>query len=100
MARQAIQEHYTLETGTTELEILDGIIGRECADHIYGRLKDEEEKLVVYLSFELGLKPSQIAQRYPTLFSSAHQVSGVKEKIVLRLSKDPVLQKMYQSIKS
>lgn len=58
---------------------------------IYERLKDEQECAVVYQSFELGFKPQEIAARRPDMFSSAHEVSRIKERVISRLAQDPGL---------
>lgn len=59
--------------------------------YIYSRLKDDLERLVVQQSFELGLKPQEIAALHPTRFSSAHEVSRIKERVLSRLAQDPGL---------
>ena len=71
--------------------VLDGIVNRQHVERVYSRLKDRQERLVVYLNFELGLKPAEIAQLYPDVFPSARDVSRVKERVIRRLSNDPTL---------
>ena len=77
---------------STAPNVLDKIEQDEIRKHIQSRLKDDQERLVFYLSFEIGLKPRQIAKKYPKQFENAKQVSRIKERIVLRLRNDPQLQ--------
>lgn len=69
-------------------QVLDRIAGEQLYARATQRLQDEQEKLVFYASFELGLKPSQIAKRWETLFDDAQHVSRIKERILRRLRRD------------
>jgi len=83
-----------LQANSPEQIALDRIVNRQCAEHIYGRLKDEQERLVVYLNLELGLEPAEIVRRHPAEFSTARDVYRVRERVIRRLSQDPILRDM------
>lgn len=73
---------------------LECVVNRECAERIYSRLKDEQERLVVYLNLELGLKPKEIVRLRPAEFPTERDVYRVRERVVRRLSQDPILRDM------
>ena len=73
---------------------LDRIVNRECTEHIYSRLKDEQERLVVYLNLELDLKPAEIVRLRPAEFPAPRDVYRVRERVIRRLSRDPILRSM------
>ncbi len=75
--------------------IINDIVHQQFAEDVYDHLNDDEERLVIILSFELGLKPREIAKRYGDQFSSARRVSRVKERIIRRLANNPILRKRY-----
>ncbi len=64
------------------------------ASAVEARLNDEVERIVMRLRFQLGLKPAEIARRYPQYFKSSKDVSKVLDRVIKRLREDPVL-KMY-----
>ena len=78
-----------------ESEALENIARQELAAHINTRLRDERERLVFYLSYELGLKPKEIRERYPDKFESPKDVSRIKERVLERLRRDPWLLKLW-----
>lgn len=73
---------------------LECVVNQECAERIYSRLKDEQERLVVYLNLELGLKPKEIVRLRPAEFPTERDVYRVRERVVRRLSQDPILRDM------
>jgi RNA polymerase sigma factor (sigma-70 family) len=75
--------------------IINDIVRHQFAEDVYDHLKDDEERLVIVLSFEFGLPPREIAKRYAAQFSSAKRVSRIKERIIRRLANNPVLRKRY-----
>jgi RNA polymerase sigma factor (sigma-70 family) len=58
---------------------------QELAACVRDCLSDDAERLVVFLSFEQGLKPREIHARYPDRFASPHEVSRIKERVLERL---------------
>jgi DNA-directed RNA polymerase specialized sigma24 family protein len=73
---------------------LERIVNGECAARIYSQLKDERERLVAYLNLELGLKPKEIVCLRPDEFPTERDVYRVRERVVRRLSQDPILRDM------
>jgi DNA-directed RNA polymerase specialized sigma24 family protein len=63
----------------------------ELQAEIWRRLNGEEERVVFQYSYEHECKPGEIAQIRPDLFTDAHAVSTIKERIKKRLSQDHVL---------
>jgi DNA-directed RNA polymerase specialized sigma24 family protein len=51
---------------------------------IQSHVTDAEERQVLYLSYQVGLSPAQIAARYPDQFPEAQQVRRIKERILKR----------------
>jgi hypothetical protein len=51
---------------------------------IQSHVTDAEERQVLYLSYQVGLSPAQIADRYPDQFPEAQQVRRIKERILKR----------------
>jgi len=51
---------------------------------IQTHVTDVEEQQVLYLSYQVGLSPAQIAARYPDQFPEAQLVRRIKERILKR----------------
>ncbi len=68
------------------------VFAGELREHLYSLLQGEDERLVFYLSWELDLKPHEIADQHPRRFADARAVSRIKERILRRLREDPVVQ--------
>ena len=78
--------------GSPEQVSLNRVDSQQYIERICARLRDDQERRVIYLSFELELKPSEIARRFPADFPTAHCVSRIKERVLRRLAQDPILQ--------
>lgn len=78
-------------------QIIDEIVHQQFAEDVYSRLRDDEERLVIFMSFELDLKPREIAERYADRFPTAKRVSRIKERVIRRLAYDPVLRRRYKA---
>jgi len=95
--QQRIQEALAAEERRAqdplEDKILNQVFSQERRDYLCRRLRDEDERLVFWLSWEIGLKPAEIARQYPHRFAGAQAVSRIKERIVRRLAEDPMVQK-------
>lgn len=65
--------------------------------YINSLLNDEAERVVVYSSFVLDMKPGDIFERRSDLFASIHDVYNVKRNILGRLSRNPDLRLMFAS---
>lgn len=51
---------------------------------IQQEVHDEQERLILYLSYEQNLKPDAIAQHHPEQFTTAQEVRRIKERILKR----------------
>ena len=74
----------------------DRLIRNEFWQSILARLKDEQERCVVYASFVQGLKPREICACYAHLFADVRQVYRVKENVLARFRRDPELRAVLQ----
>ena len=61
---------------------------------IDAQLNSEEERIVVYGSFVLGMTPRAIYSQYISVFESIGVVYNVKRNVLGRLSRNPQLQQM------
>jgi len=61
------------------------------------QLNSEAERVVVFRSFVLGMKPGDIYNDYQHLFQNVNDVYNVKRNILGRLSRDPELRQMLAS---
>jgi len=107
-ARSAVVTHWRQEKRQAEIaklladrqasspqrDPLLSLDAQELAAYVKARL-DEREWLVIMLSFVHGLKPRQIYERYPTRFTSPHEVSRIKERGLERLRGDPYLRRLW-----
>lgn len=87
----------TVGTGdTTSEQTIDNIMLQELFERVEQQLHDEQERLVFHLSFKVGLKPTQIAQEHPDVFTDAKEVRRIKERVNLRLKSDLRLQEWWR----
>lgn len=63
---------------------------------IRGMLNDEQEELLIYSYFVLGLKPRQIHARFSTQFPDIEDVYRVKRNVLNRLRRAPGLEAWWQ----
>jgi RNA polymerase sigma factor (sigma-70 family) len=68
--------------------VLDEIMKEQMYEHVMKHLNGTQERLAFRASFEWELKPAEIAERWTAVFSSAQEVSRVKERILRRLRRD------------
>jgi DNA-directed RNA polymerase specialized sigma24 family protein len=76
-------------------QILDQVQQEELWSAISARLQDDKERLVVYGSFVLGLKPRELCAQYEGRFRDVREVYRVKENVLARLQRDAALQRMF-----
>jgi DNA-directed RNA polymerase specialized sigma24 family protein len=62
---------------------------------IEARLQNEEERRVVYGSFVLALKPSELYEQYPSTFRDVNHIYRVKENLLARLRRDSALEALF-----
>jgi hypothetical protein len=74
-------------------EAIEGLHGRELWAWIETQLNDEKERLVLYGSFALALKPREIYTRFAPSFRDVSEVYRVKENVLARLRRAPELRK-------
>ena len=88
-------EHIKHDPISSKIEALDR---EKLQTYFRSRLKDKEERLVFFLSFESGLKPRQIYAKYTQEFENVKEVRRIKERIVLRLKNDPQLRILWEAL--
>lgn len=76
-------------------EPLARLCAQELRDWLRGRLRDEQERVAFFLSYELGLRPAEVCARRPDLFPAVQTVYMVKERIVVRLANDPEVRRWW-----
>jgi DNA-directed RNA polymerase specialized sigma24 family protein len=67
---------------------------RELWRLVNARLIDERERVLIYASFALALKPREVCDQYPSLFGDVREVYRTKENVLQRLRRDPELRKL------
>jgi RNA polymerase sigma factor (sigma-70 family) len=81
------------------LEDIDrAAVQQALADWLQHHLRDADERLVVTLSYELGLSPAEIAQRHPDRFADAAEVHRVKERLLKRMRRSAELRALFEII--
>ncbi len=76
---------------TPEAEALARSSRQRLWQWLASRLKDEQQQAVMEGLFVLGLKPREIPQAYPGLFTSVQDVYRLKQNVLERLRRDPGL---------
>jgi len=66
-------------------------IRHELAEYVRNLVEDDQEQLVLRLTFEFELPPREIVHRYPQAFRDVDEVYRVKERLKKRLQRDPRL---------
>jgi hypothetical protein len=61
---------------------------------VQARLKDEQERCLVYAAFVLALKPREIYEHFSEKFESVDEVYLVKQNVLARLRRDAELEKV------
>ncbi|KAB8143343.1 sigma-70 family RNA polymerase sigma factor [Chloroflexia bacterium SDU3-3] len=75
-------------------EAMERINREEFWNYINAQLNDEAERVVMYSSFVMGMKPGDIYQGRPDLFGCINDVYNVKRNILGRLSRNQELRKL------
>jgi len=89
--RRAIGAWLDQEQATTISNHLEQVTRQELAKYVRGLIKDEQERLVLRLTYEFDLPPREIVRRYPRHFKDEDEVYQVKERLKKRLQRDPRL---------
>jgi DNA-directed RNA polymerase specialized sigma24 family protein len=74
-----------------EVQILDRSQAESLWEWIEARLKNDQERRVVYCSFVLDLKPAQIYDQHKDIFQNVREIYQIKENILARLRRDQEL---------
>jgi DNA-directed RNA polymerase specialized sigma24 family protein len=75
-------------------QALERVQRQELWSEVTARLKNEQERTVVYASFVLALKPREICIRFPGTFRDVREVYRVKENVLARLGRDAELRRI------
>jgi DNA-directed RNA polymerase specialized sigma24 family protein len=77
-----------------EDQALERVHHQELWEQINARLRNEQERQVVYGSFVLALKPRELCAQFPDIFRDVKQVYRVKENVLARLRRDVELRQI------
>jgi hypothetical protein len=72
--------------------------GREVLQTIQSHLRNEEEQLTLALSWVYDLHLCEIQAYCPDLFADTSYVYQVKRNVMNRLMRDPIVQRLRESI--
>ena len=86
--------------GNAEELALGELAGRELWQVISDEVPDETERLVLYWSFVLDLKPGEIHSRSPERYPTVADVYRIKRNVLDRLRRSPRLQQRLQQLAS
>jgi hypothetical protein len=78
-----------------EERVLAAVQRGQLWQEIEKRLNSEEEGVVLYASFALGLKARQILETYPEIFESIERVYLTKQNVMARLRRDEELKALF-----
>lgn len=76
-----------------EETVIDRERHRAFWEWINERLHDDKERLVVYGSYDLDLKPKELYSKFRKAFSSVAEIYAIKQNILARLQRDPEFRK-------
>jgi hypothetical protein len=81
--------------GAVERAVLNRVEQEAFWREIESRLHSDQERQVVYGSFVLAMKPSELYAHYPNTFRDVHHVYRVKENVLARLRRDGTLGELF-----
>ena len=94
----ALDEVRSLGGGDAQQAALKNLSLNDCYDALRRwldeNLQSEAEREVVHLSFELGLSPSEIAQRHPDRYDGVREVHRIKERVLKRIRRSEMLREL------
>lgn len=87
---------------TSFADPVDEVVGsREIREQVWQAVQsvvnDEEEYLLIYHSYVLGMKPAEICQMFPERFPDVKRLYRLKENILARLRRDNTLQTIFKN---
>jgi hypothetical protein len=74
-----------------EASAVERLTGQELWGAVAREVPDEGERTVLYCSFALGMKPSEIGERRPDLFPTVADVYRIKRNVLDRLRRSPAI---------
>jgi hypothetical protein len=74
-----------------ETTVVEKVANAQLWEVVDGHLKSKAERVIIYDSFELCLKPSQICTRHPELFTDVSEVYKIKRNVLKRLERNEVV---------
>jgi hypothetical protein len=72
-----------------EDEVSEALQNQELWQWIHDRLNDEKERLVVHGLIVLAMKPRELYDQFPAVFSSVDEIYQIKQNVLARLRRDP-----------
>jgi hypothetical protein len=96
LPEEAIPHGHAFQVSPDE-EAMEQVMCEEFWRYIDTQLNTEAERVVVFRSFVLGMKPCDIYNRHHDLFGSINDVYNVKRNVLGRLSRNPELRRMLAS---
>jgi RNA polymerase sigma factor (sigma-70 family) len=103
-SRQAHQYEETLESIEHEPaaddpadDVVANISAQGLWQIIQEELNGEDERVLIYLAYVQGMKPSEISNRHRRLFPSVDDVYRIKRNVLERLRRNRRLQTMFRS---
>jgi hypothetical protein len=96
LPEEAIPQGRALQLSPDE-EAMERVMCEEFWIYIGTQLNNEAERVVVFRSFILGMKPCDIYDRHQDLFTNINDVYNVKRNVLGRLSRNADLRQMLAS---
>jgi len=96
LPEEAIPFGHAAQTSPNE-EAMKRVNCQEFWSYVDTQLNSEAERVVVFRSFVLGMKPGDIYNDYQHLFQNVNDVYNVKRNVLGRLSRNPELRQMLAS---
>jgi len=97
MAEEKMARIPDARTSHVETRVGKRVEREELWTWLNARLKNEKERLVLYNSFVLAMKPRELSAQYPDTFDDVKEVYRVKENIMARLRRDKELEAFLQA---
>ena len=77
-----------------EDQAMEQVYRQQFWEWINAQLHDEKERLVVYGSFVLTLRPRELYNQFQVMFSDVDEVYRIKQNVLARFRRDPEFRKL------